>query len=1095
MRVRTIVAVILYSWISIPSLFAQGKWKPFVTKINGSPPIGASFLNADYGFVSVPGSTYRTTDGGKTWTHLSFVGNVGKSQFYFYTPANIFFAGAWESQDSGINWRLLPEPASSGNLYIKDNIFYDASGRVSYDHAKTWDTIDKNFRDGESIVGNLDNGIAIWGGSFAIGNRNEDPTLYTTNYGKSWRNGEVGVESDFGYAVPFSRTYFRSGGDGSDAIQRSFDGGATWQNVYGPVLSEYLSDGFGGDGCVIFAQTMATDTTGKGGILRSTDLGTTWQAIGGPVGRDDAPLCGVTSRGAICHAMTYKFGDPLLRFIDSSLLRPILLDTKISRPFPDTLFLSECDSAKISLSLGFSACDFIRFQSLQIDSLPPAAYRLSYSPNSIVRTGISAPASITFFPTAAGTYNLGLHFHLAASDWSGSDTTLPLVIVVSANPATLTIDKTDTIRFAANTLCFAGGKETIHLSNLSCRGLKVGYIHFEADQMTKYDFSFAASSQITLGRGTPTKTIVINFRPITPGIKNGNLIIETSIGSDTIPISAVVLPDPKILIMNMSSFQSPICDSSDGTIYFRNLSCREIRLDSLRFPPPYRLLPVRLPVILDPGDSVLLHVHFSPSQRGSSQVTAKAHLVFSLPYGDEHFDTAITLNGFATHGPSAFALSAKSLDFDTVHLCDSAKSHFVFYSVGCDSLPLNSIVLSGDPDFSLSENGKRNIAAGDSIVLDVALNPLSGGSKQAVVTITLADGSKTTIPLTASIARPVRILSSGPSDIMDLGTHLTCEYRDTAVKLTNHCCDSITIFGTWITGRGFAVQSGIFPIVIPPYEERSIMVFTLLDTSGGTGVNTASLHFISNADNAVAPITLTHSYLFPHPVHIWLDADKASLTAQSVWKVRLKALPNELTDVRTLHIAAGYDSDLLGYLQNKSSGLNSITSSDGKNFTISGFPLIAADADSSIAELEFEVYLTKDTITPFSLNSIVLNADEPKFTGCVAYPLSSGIEFTYLNSCDDRLIRKSMHGQVMGFSIRPNPVQEEFEIALQSPEVATAKIEILDALGARIFAADKILESGLNKINLNTHSFGAGVFVIRIRAGENSASQTFLKIR
>ena len=1093
MRRSYIVAIILL--FPTFSLFAQG-WTPFVKNINGNPPIGAAFLNESYGFVSIPGVNYRTTDGGKTWARINIAGNISKSQFYFYTPGNIFFGGKWESIDSGMTWKLLPKPAASGNIYIKNNIFYDASGMVSYDHAKTWDTINKNFSNGETISGNLDNGIAMWGGSYGIGNNNENPTLYTTTAGKNWKIGDVGVESDFGYAIPFTPTYFRAGGDGNDAIQRSDDAGATWHNVFGPFDAEYLSDGFAGDGCMVFAQTMNTDSTGIGGVIRSTDQGASWQPMGGPIGRDDAPLCGVTSRGAVCYAMSYKYGEPLWKFKDPSLVHPILSDTKITRSFPDTIFMSECDSAKkINLQLSFSSCDFIRFQDMRIDSLPSTLYRTSYTSNSIVRTGFPASGSITFFPNAAGIYNVSVHIHLAASDWSGSDTTLPLVLVIKSNPATLTIDKTDTVRFQTKTLCFAGGIDTIHLSNLSCRGLKVKHIKFEADQMTSYDFGIVTSPPSTIERNNPTKKIIIHFHPQTPGIKNGNVIIETSIGSDTIPVYANVLPDPKILVIKADTFRSPVCDSAEGTITLHNLSCREITLDSLSFPYPYLLLPIRFPVILSPGDSALLHVRFTPSQRGSSQITAKAKLNFSLPYGDNPFDTTITLSGFATHGASAYGLSENTVTFDTMRMCDSARKHIVFYSTGCDSLPFRSISISGDPDFQMSNvRGQvSEIANGDSVVLDIALNPFSVGNKSAVITITLSDNSKITIPVTASIIRAVRTLSMNPTGVLDFGTHLTCENSDTLITLTNHCCDTVKIFDVKILGRGFAIPSGSFPIFIPPYQNRQINVQTILDTAGGITTNSATLDFISNADNAISPIALTKSYIYPHPVHLWLEADKKSETASGVVTLKVKGLASELIDVSTIDFTISYNSDLLGYFL----PLGTITANDGacKSFTIYGSPAIVIDPDSSIGGMQFEVYLTKDTTTTFLITTLGLNNSDPKFMECVAYPLTSGVDFTYVNTCTDASIRRFMRSEPMQFSIRPNPVQDEIEIAVQSPVKQNAGIEIRNALGAQIFSGSKNLVFGSNSIHVDTKNLSEGMYFVRVTSASGAASQNFVRVK
>jgi hypothetical protein len=124
---------------------AQGKWTPFIISLEGNPPIAAAFLNEQFGFVKTDNAAFRTTDGGKTWTKLQAMPwtvswSDAPSQFYFYAPNDIFLDGKYESIDSGNTWKQLLSPTPSGELYIKDGIFFDASGNVSYDHSTTWTT-------------------------------------------------------------------------------------------------------------------------------------------------------------------------------------------------------------------------------------------------------------------------------------------------------------------------------------------------------------------------------------------------------------------------------------------------------------------------------------------------------------------------------------------------------------------------------------------------------------------------------------------------------------------------------------------------------------------------------------------------------------------------------------------------------------------------------------------------------------------------------------------------------------------------------------------------------------------------------------------
>jgi hypothetical protein len=1205
-RVKRIIFIFfLYLGTAAGLLHAQGSWTAFVTNLGGSPPQAASFLNEKFGFVETAGNWYRTTDGGKNWVLTYGLGVQGllHLNFYYNTPDNIIVNGAFESINGGLTWQKWGNPSLSESIYEKDNILYDANGRRSFDHAGFWSQI-IGYSDGEAMVGNLDKGIAMWGGQgFGIP---PGSTLFTIDGGVTWHIGQTGIESDFGYAFPFTLTYLRAGGDGNDHILRTTDGGATWQSVFSQLQNSwYLTDGIKGDGCVVFVQTDSTHLS-PAGVLRSTDQGATWVGIGGPTCTDDAPVCGVGSRGAVCFAMDYfKNGkNTLWKYTDPSLLRSVFSDMTIDRLFPDTLFMKACDTSEIKVKLHFSACDFIRFHDLRVDSLGAQNYESFFSADNIIRTGYPDSGTIALMPIAPGIYHLQMHIYIGASDWAVSDTTLPFVLVVKGYPPILKITVDDTVNFGAepicvsgshdslllsnpscepltvtqirfeadsgglsaysvsmpvpydiirgspdgkiiilyhpksagiktgkiiivttigndtisvyadalpdtakltitkNTpidfgtepLCLAGGKDTVFLSDSSCISLRVSSIRFEADSSPSSEFSLGTIAPYDLQFGKPAGRFIVNFHPLTSGIKTGKIIIKTSIGNDTIPVFANILPDGRTLALNCDSIQSPICDSSEGMVTIHNLSCRQMSLDSLALQSPFSLAPKQLPVVINSGDSTTLRIRFAPSLRGLQKITGVASLRLYLPGGTIVFDTTLNLVGFGLRGASGYSLTNNAVAFDTISLCDSAKHRFALYSTGCDSLPLSTISISGDPDFTYSvlSTQPSALAVGDSVVLNVSLNPTSIGNKSATITIALSDSSKVTVPISAIVVRSLRILSSDAQSIIDFGKQLTCENSDTIISLHNPGCDTVRVSGVGFQGSGFGTNTS-FPIIIPPGESRIISLQTILDTSGGAISNSVQLTFNSDADNMLPSVTLTRSYIYPHPVHLWLDADMAPLTSLSVWKVKLKALPNEVTDVRIIDLAINYNTDLLGYFS-KPSGANTVNSSDGKSFTISGSPMIVTSGDSSIAEFNFNVCLTKDTATSLAPGTIMLNSD-PKFTGCVAIPQAVGLNFIYLNSCGDRSIRSFMRGLPLQLSIRPNPAQNEIELDLHSSINQDALVEIFDALGAKVFSDARNLTSGANSIHLATGNYSQGVYLVRINAASGSVSQAFVKVK
>ncbi|MEI8133445.1 MAG: choice-of-anchor D domain-containing protein [bacterium] len=1086
-----IFATVLF--LSTP-LFGQGSWSPFVNSINGKPLNGAAFLNERYGFASTSDGTFRTTDSGKTWIHTGLGSGIGKYQFYFYTPSNIFFNGELESVDSGMTWKALPNPTEE-QLYIKNGIFFDASGRVSFNHTRTWQIIDTNFKSGEAVTGNLENDIAIWGGS-AFGN---PVTLFTTDLGRSWHYGAAGVESDFGYAIPFTHTFFRAGGDGTDAIERSYTSGATWDTILGPIQWQYLSDGLAGNGCVIYAQTMDTTFRYAYGLIRSTDQGGSWQYITGPVARDDYPITGVMSRGAVCMAMSHHFGEPLYKYIDSSLLRPVLWEATITTSFADTLYLNECDSMKIRLGLSYSACDFIRWHDMRVDSLPQNNYRLSYKAGNIIRTDHPDSAFITLLPNQAGIYPLRIHIGVSASDWSGSDTTLSFVLVVKSNPAVLTIDKADTLNFGALSFCNATSSQDIHISNLSCHSLKVTRIKLIMDSSAQYDFSASMNPPVlNLKEGIGTGKITVKMVPQSPGIKSGRLIIFTSIGNDTIRIYANVMAPPKSIVTRCDTIISPLCGSSDGFMHLTNSSCRFMTLDSLTLPSGFELLPTRFPVYIISGGTVDIPLRFTPANRGESVGAIHASLSFFMPNGAEQFDTTIRISGMGTHGPSAYSLTTNQIQFNPLHVCDSPEEqHIVLYSTGCDTLSLASISLSGDADFSLSENGKRVVAVGDSVVMDVRIDPVVKGNKSAMITITKSDSLKENIYLGATVSRAVRTLSNNNPALLDFGATYTCQTNDTSVRLHNQSCDTIIISGVrWqvsgISGLGFGVLDS-FPIIIPPGGDGTITIETVLDTIGGAQVNTASLEILSNADNPVPPITITRSYLYSRPIHLWLDADQIPKSAPSVWYVKLKGNPSEFSGINTLDFHLSYNSDMLEFMPAQSTAINTSANS----FSIGNSP-ITIGSDSSLAYLQFQVYVAKDTSTVVGMSNVVLNSLDPQFTSCVAYPsvLGNGVTFTAQTICGDPLIRKLLSGAKDQFFVRTNPVRDNVLIdAVNNSFSEKNRVEIFNALGVKVYSEEREFVKGAQLIQIATHTLESGIYYLHIQSGSVSSTSSFLKMR
>lgn len=1062
-NVRRLLFPLLVS-VATTSVVAQPTWKPFVTSIGGRPPIGAAFLNERYGFVTTTGNrSYRTTDGGASWTRIAAPDAfIGMGPVYFYSPGNIFLHGTYESTDSGLTWKTLPQTTrwTDQPFYAKDGIFFDCQGRVSADHARSWGP--QHFPNGECVTGNLDKSIAVWGGSSTNGSI---PTSYSTDGGITWNPGQNGVEADFGYAFPFTLTYIRAGGDGifgqptASAIQRSTDGGATWTTVYGSNLDSLgLDDGLCGDACVVYTQTKYNSS--PSGLLRSTDRGVSWSVIGGPsagiTGRDDQPLCGATTRGTVCYAIDTRNGsDTVWKFTDRSIYTPVLNDTRIFPNFADTLVISECDSALLQIQTEFASCDFIRIQDLRIENFGGGSSLVTVVANKIIHSGAPDTSYALIRPSLPGTYNVLVHLHYCQTDWTGVDTTFPLVIVVKPNPPTLVIDTSSAVSFGLQTLCLSGGSDTLNLSSKGCRPVVIYRTWIDADSATSLEFSVTKIINDSVYQSDLPRAVVVDFHPSSPGRKPATLVIETSQGTVRIPIHASVLPDSHALVSSIDTLSAPMCLFKDGMLRFVNPTCRRISVDSMTLADPFSLLPNQLPLSLAPGDTALIAVRFIPSTHGTVTVSAPIHLRFFEPTFDLPFDTTITMTAIGLRGMAADSLSAFSVVFDSLHLCESEVRTVTLYSVGCDSLLVNSISVTGDPDFALVGSPTQILGPGDSLVLNISLDPTTIGDKTARLVVTLDSGRRITIPLLTTTRRAIRRLTLDSVGMLNFGSCWVCEQPHAEITLRNPGCDSVTISdGQWI-GGSFRIADSL-PIVIPPGGVVKLHLIGEPDTTGAPASNTARLTLVTNSDSTISSVPCSLSIKYPKVVHMWFESQPLPMSAGNMWVAKIKTIPGELDSISTIDLRLDYNSDLLGYWSYTSP--DSLAFADEHSLHIEGKPTLLLAEDSSIATLTFEVYLTTDTVTTVMMNRVRFNGDDSIYTGCHAVAFAGDVTFEYQNECGHPTIRNFLRGLPPILRIVPNPSNGNVYVRSDTP-LESLQARIVNVLGQVVYSRELEMDS------------------------------------
>ena len=113
---------------------------------------------------------------------------------------------------------------------------------------------------------------------------------------------------------------------------------------------------------------------------------------------------------------------------------------------------------------------------------------------------------------------------------------------------------------------------------------------------------------------------------------------------------------------------------------------------------------------------------------------------------------------------------------------------------------------------------------------------------------------------------------------------------------------------------------------------------------------------------------------------------------------------------------------------------------------------------------------------------------------CVNVDLSASHsipELTLTNNYECLLIED---GDFSVSPISPNPMEELGEFTLVLRDSSEVHIEVLDFMGKRCYYAIESLDAGSHLFNLNTMSWRAGIYFLRIKVGSQYKISQFIKI-
>ena len=602
--------------------------------------------------------------------------------------------------------------------------------------------------------------------------------------------------------------------------------------------------------------------------------------------------------------------------------------------------------------------------------------------------------------------------------------------------------------------------------------------------------------------------IPVHFDPKTEvGAFNGNIKVKAFYIDDgdtihvdtTINFSAWSVAQPPKLTrdINFADMGSiSLCGSPTDTIVtLTNRGCDTLSITQGpgTLTPEFQLLTtLSLPIDLPPDSSLTVRFRFFPSGVGSFGCSPRFRAEQQGLWQDIEFE----LTGKGTEGDGVFSYEPQSFDFNALSICSHDSGSGYVTNTGCDTLSLTDAKLFADADYTMSPLPPLALIPDDTIRYQVYLNPQMKGVRRGYIVFSSTNRSglrRDSIPLTVNVTDGTRILASS-GNTLNFGITTLCEERDSVVTLHNTGCDTLRITNVDLIGNGFSTNSSV-PIIIPPGSSITIPITTKVDTSQGS-ISTGSITFTSDADNKIAPITLSRGYTYPKSYSFHIAMVDATATSGEIVRLAIvgeQGLGSAGSGVNRLDFDLSLNEDLLEYIRPE--GSNTV-SKNGSRIAISNPNELITNKDT-LAILVYHVFLTKDSATDITVsNTSINNGDTSSCAPKISAITQAG--FTYMYECGDKHIQSFLRTGQASLeitSIRPNPAREEVLIGISSINDTKATISVIDISGGTVSTSQHILRSGQQQIFLPTSQIAIGSYIIEIATNENSKSGKLIIVK
>lgn len=252
----------------------------------------------------------------------------------------------------------------------------------------------------------------------------------------------------------------------------------------------------------------------------------------------------------------------------------------------------------------------------------------------------------------------------------------------------------------------------------------------------------------------------------------------------------------------------------------------------------FKVVAGTLPVTLNPNQTLTVPVTFTPTAAGSAsgQLTIASNASAAV----------VSLSGTGASNPQ-LTLSSSSLSFGNIAVNTSSTQSLTLRSSGTTPVTVNTVSLNGAAFSVVAGTLPVTLNPSQSLTISVTFTPKAAGAVSGQLTITSnsSTGSSAVVALsgTGTASNPQLTLSTTS---LSFGSVADSSSATLSLTLTSSGTTAVTVNSALVSGAGFSLIGGSFPVTLNPSQSTTLQVKFAPTTAGSL---TGTLAISSNSSN------------------------------------------------------------------------------------------------------------------------------------------------------------------------------------------------------------------------------------------------------